>query len=388
MKNFNKKVFNELANVHSTHCVSIYMPTHRANEEGKGYQMDRIVLKNQLKEAGQQLAVFGLGSLERDEYLKPIHDLLEQEEFWAHQSDGLAIFLDNGDLKYFSVPIDFEINTYVNSHFNLKPLVNLLSDTKSSLLLSLSLNQVELFQVNSTEIYKIEVADLIPGKMTDTVGEDYEEKQLEGRVSSSRSGESYDSYHGHGRSNDTIKKEEALRFFQQIDNGLEKLLNEYNLPLIVACVDYLFPIYQQANSYKLLKQEHIGGNPEHEKLEDLAEAAMQIVKKENESELKQIIEDFGASVTEGKSSDNLNKVVPAAVGGRIKQLLVQANTEQWGRYEKATHSIEKKTVRSVGDTDLINLAVVETLKNGGEVLVVNTMDMPLPDSEIAAIFRF
>lgn len=388
MKNFNNQTFIDLASIHTNHCVSIYMPTHISNTEGEGYDMDRITLKNQIKEVEKQLQTFKVEESEIKKIVKPLNNLFDDEDFWAHQSNGLAIFIYNETVKFFNMPISFKESVSVDSHLYITPLVNLLSDTKSCILLKLNLDDVELYQVNSTEIFRIEVSDLIPSKMTDTVGEDYEEKQLEGRVASSRSGQNYDSYHGHGRSNDTVKKEEALRYFQQIDNGLQRLLNENKLPLVVACVDYLFPIYEEANSYNFLKKEHISGSPTKENLNELANSAMDIILKDKDENLKKIIEDFGSLVTEGKSTDKLENVIPAAVGGRVHQLLVKENTKVWGKYIQARHSIETKEVRHIGDSDLINLAVIETIKNGGEVLLVNEINMPTPKAELAAILRF
>ncbi len=388
MKSFTKKTFENLAAVHALHCISIFIPTHRTNKGGDGMKQDQINLKNQLKEASLQLSAFGLSDAEVDKEIKPIEDLLESTDFWLHLSDGLALFCAEGKLEHFTVPIDFEPFVYVSSHFYLKPMANLLRDTKECFLMKLSLNDLELYQVNSSEVFRITVSDLAPKEMTDTVGEDFEEKHLEGRVSNSRPDGQYNVYHGHGRSNDSVKKEEALRYFQQIDNGLKKLLNEQKLPLVIACVDYLYPIYSNANSYHFLEEQFIVGNPEHESVEDLAAEAMQIITKSYDEVLEAKQDRLQASFSKGEAAIDIHKVVPAAIGGRVDTLFVKANAEVWGTYEKETHEIKAAAARTVGDTDLLNLAVVETVKNGGEVHVITEDQMPDNATEIAATLRY
>lgn len=392
MEKLTNEVFKELAAIHDAHCISIYIPTHRVNRNGDGYEKDKIALKNELKTVAQMLEAYDMSDAEIKEKLAPFNDLLHDSNFWMHQSDGLAMFQYKDEFNYFTLPESFENHSFVGGSLYLKPLVNVLNDSHECFLLSLSLNQVKLYHVDSREVNLMKVDDLIPTQLTDAVGEDYEEKHLERGAKESRpnqGGGGHGTFHGHGRSNDNIKKDEMLQFFHQINNGLEKLLNQEKIPLIVACVDYLFPIYKEGNTYTNLEEsDFIKGNPEHVDVEDLANRAMQILKKENDEQQKDLINEFNESLANGKGSANLEKIVPAAASGKIEQLLVLKNAIQYGKYLKDDHKIETTEVRQIGDTDLINLAVVETIKNGGNVQLMETEEMPKPELELAAIYRF
>lgn len=381
----------ELINVHEAHCVSIYLPTHRVNNAGEGYDKDRITLKNLLQEAQKKLEEYNLKNDEIKKFLKPIYDLMEDLDFWKHQSDGLVFFISKDKFYSFSIPISFNEDVSIGSQFNFKQLANVLANNQlSCYLLSLSLNQVELYKVNKLEIFRIEVGDLIPEKMTDTVGEDYEEKHLEGRVSNKKAsdGAQYDNYHGHGRSNDTIKKEEALRFFQQIDNGLEPFLNQEKLPLIVACVDYLFPIYKKANSYNFLENKFIEGNPEHTDIEKLADQSINILKEKAAIKTKESVENYKELLAQGKALEGIKEVVPAVIGGRVKKLFISRESSFFGKYLSENHSIQLSKNPTIGDTDLINLAVIESIKKQSEIYLLNPIEMPAANVEIAAILRY
>ena len=68
-------------------------------------------------------------------------------------------------------------------------------------------------------------------------------------------------FYGQGVGHDD-SKDHLLRYFQQIDRGLHKLLKDESAPMVLAGVEYLFPIYQQANTYPHLLHQGLPGNPD------------------------------------------------------------------------------------------------------------------------------
>jgi len=83
-------------------------------------------------------------------------------------------------------------------------------------------------------------------------------------------------FHGQGVGIDEAK-EDILRYFQHIDRGLHALLKDETAPLMLAGVEYLFPLYQEANTYPHLLEQGITGNPDKLKAETLREKAWDIV---------------------------------------------------------------------------------------------------------------
>jgi hypothetical protein len=57
-------------------------------------------------------------------------------------------------------------------------------------------------------------------------------------------------------------KENIKRYFRRIDKGLHELVRDERVPLVLAGVDYLHPIYKKVNSYPHLMEAGVGGNPE------------------------------------------------------------------------------------------------------------------------------
>ena len=83
----------ELMETRLNPSVSIFLPTHRA---GKEIQQDPIRLKNLLTEAEKRLITGGMRTPDARDFLAPASSLLNDGWFWRHQSDGLAIFLNQG----------------------------------------------------------------------------------------------------------------------------------------------------------------------------------------------------------------------------------------------------------------------------------------------------
>ncbi len=120
-------------------CVSIFLPTHRA---GTQTQQDPIRLKNLLREAEERLLAKGLRAPEVDELVAPARESLDDSDFWRHQSNGLAVFLSPGVLRYYRLPLNFEDLVIVANRYHLKPLLPLLTGDGQFYVLALSQNEV------------------------------------------------------------------------------------------------------------------------------------------------------------------------------------------------------------------------------------------------------
>ena len=83
-------------------CVTVYMPTHRT---GREVEQDPIRLKNLLRTAERQLSDSNVKEKDIAALLAPARDLIEKKPFWQHQSDGLALFLSEGDFHHFRLPV-------------------------------------------------------------------------------------------------------------------------------------------------------------------------------------------------------------------------------------------------------------------------------------------
>lgn len=100
-----RDLFDEMANRGGSDLISIFTPTH---SKGRDVSQDRIRLKNLLGNADSDLEELGFKPRERKDRLRNARDLLDDREFWEHQAEGLAIYIDD-DGEVNPVSLDHEV---------------------------------------------------------------------------------------------------------------------------------------------------------------------------------------------------------------------------------------------------------------------------------------
>ncbi len=82
----------------------------------------------------------------------------------------------------------------------------------------------------------------------------------------------------HGQYEETqVDKEMLTQFFRRIDHKLHDALKDTSIPLVIAGVDYLLPLYRQVSTYPHLLLEEIQGNLEHATLDEVLQQASRLV---------------------------------------------------------------------------------------------------------------
>ena len=365
-------------------CVSIFMPTHRAGAE---VQQNPIRLRNLLREAEDRLIASGLRALEVKELLTPAQGILGNGLFWRRQSDGLAMFLSSEVFRYHRLPLDFKELLVITDRFHIKPLLPILSGDGQFYVLALSQNLVRLLQGTRHSVSEVDLED-IPKSLADALQNDVFGKQLRSHTGASLGGGGRSSvFHGQGAGTDIPKKDNILRYFHLINEGLHELLRDKRAPLVLAGVDYLFPIYRDANSYPYLLDEGIAGNPEGLSIEELHKQACAIVQPYFQKDQEDAVDMYRQSAGTGLTSTNVKEIVQAAYHGRVGSLFVAVGLQQWGVFGPESNEVHLHEEAEPGDEDLLDFAAIQTFLNGGAVYVVDPAEVP-DNTSMAAVFRY
>jgi len=193
-------------------------------------------------------------------------------------------------------------------------------------------------------------------------------------------------YHAQGRGDDSAKAD-ILEYFSQVDRGLQEILHEEDAPLVIAAVEYLHPLYHEANTYPHLIDKGIRGNPEHCRIETLQEQAWPLVEpifQQAQAEARAQYERYAGT---GRASHDLATIVPAAYEGRIETLFVALDRQQWGTYDTATRQVRMAQEAGATSEDLLNVVAIQTFLNSGTVYAVEPDAVPA-QSPVAAMFRY
>jgi hypothetical protein len=364
-------------------CISIYLPTHRAGAET---QQDRIRLKNLLKKAEDRLVADGERKPAAEAMLKPAWRLVEDRVFWQHQSDGLALFLSSRLFRHYRLPLAFDELVVTTDRFHLKPLLPLLTGDGLFYILALSQKQVRLFEASHHSVGEVDLGAEVPKSLADALGYDWEQRSLQFHTGSAGGGQRAALFHGQGAGVDD-RKPEIKQFLNLLDNGLVEALSDRLAPLVLAAVDYLIPMYREVSRYPHLLERGVVGNPDEQSADQLHRKAWKLVEPQFLSAQREAVERFGALAGTGRAANDLREVLNGAHDGRVDTLFVALGVQRWGRFEPQTRALELHDEPDNSNEDLLDMAALQSLIQGGTVYAVDPEAVP-GDGELAAVFRY
>jgi hypothetical protein len=367
--------------------VSMFMPMI---QRGAETQQNPIRCKTLLRQAEEQLLANGLRPQEAQELLQPVQQLLPNRDFWQRQSHGLALFMAPQMFRAYRLPLAVDELVMVTHRFHIKPLLPLLSGDGHFFVLGLSQKAVRLLQGTRFSIDEIEVQG-VPQGIDEALRYDDIEKRghhFPGSQGRPSGGVSPLAGHGVGIEDATHEPNDAiLRYFQQVNAGLQGFLHDKHAPLVLAGVEYLLPIYRRANTYPYLLEGEITGNPEGLRPEELQERAWAIVQPHFQQAQEDAAARYGQLVGTGRATYEIAAVVTAAFDGRVDTLFVAVGVQQWGIFDGESRTVEIHREALPGDEDLLDVAAMYTLLRGGIVYAVAAEQVP-EHTPAAAILRY
>lgn len=374
-----KSDIQELISGNEGPCVSLYMPTSR--KAGNDVNKMKIRMKNLLKEAREKLKEkWDYNKSEIDDFFAPLQKLTNNRDFWFNQSTGLAVFLSKEEMNYYRLPINFREAIDVENNFVIKQLIPELFEDRKFYILTISKNSNRFFESTKENIREIELEDS-PDSIEETLKYDDPEKTIQYH---SNSGNGSAIYHGQGVT-DEDNKEDFMRYLREIDEAVYNYLHKRKAPLVVMCVEEVFPLYKKANSYNNLLKEFIKGSPDRISEGEILNKAWEVVKPHIENYKIEAINKYKNLIGSKKSGSDLENIIKESYYGKVNSLFIQENREKRGYFEQEAEKINlRNDSKSV---DLYNEAVIYTIMNGGEVYILNSEEMPKND-EIAAIYRY
>lgn len=356
--------------------VSLYMPTHRSGPET---QQDPIRLKNLIRRAEGSLVAAGIGRPDASEVLRPARELIEDEAFWRHQSDGLALFLRTGWFRGYRLALRFEETVVVSDRFYVSPLLPLLTGDGHFFVLALSENEARLLAGTRFNVHVVNVPGL-PAGVKDALRYDDPQRELGSHAAERGGPGARVVLHGQGIGAE-IQKERLGRYLQAVDGAVRRSLREQQAPLVLAGVGYVRAMYRDINTYPRLLEAGIAGSPDRTSAEELHARAWALVAplfaRDRDGAAAAYREAFGT----GRASASLKDVLTAAQAGRIDVLFVPTGARASAGVSSADEGQE------LGGGDPIEQAVVGTILNAGTVYAVPEHEMP-DRAPVAALFRY
>jgi hypothetical protein len=371
-------------------CVSLCMPMHRAN--APEVQQDPIRLKNLLRQTEERLVEQGkLKAPAIEKMLAPAWEIVEDTMFWHNRSDGLAMFISPSLFRYYRLPIELDESLIVNDRFHIRQLLRLSTGDGEFYLLALSQDEVRLLKGSRFSITDIELKDM-PTNLAEALKYDDFQKEttLHGGTTQGRATRGAAVFQGHGvgpGDNTRQAHDSLLRYFREVDRGLHEMLRGSNAPLILAGVEYLFPIYREANTYPHLVPEGVTGNPELLSADELHTRAWHLIEPYFAAEIQRAAAQYKNLSGTGKASSDISDIAAAACNGKVASLFISHNDHLWGTFDPESNNVELAADNTSGADDLLDFVAIQAIRNGAVVYAVDPEAIP-DDSPVAAVYRY
>lgn len=360
-------------------CVSLFMSTHRA---GPPIRQDPIRLKNLGRAAEQSLIDRGHRAAAVREWLLPIESLVRDDDFWRRQSDGLAVFLAPRWSRRYRLPLRFDEKVVVGDRFHVSPLIRYFTQDERFYVLALSQQGTRLLRCTRDVVERVELPDA-PPSMTETPGYERRETQLQFEAIAPPGKGGTALFHGHGSSSDASDAD-VERYFRAVDRSLCDAITDNRVPVILAGVEYLLPLYRGLTRYPSIHPAHLTGSPEDRSDDDLHRDGWRLIEpglaREKEKAWARVHEALGT----GRGSDRVTDVIPAAVQGRVDVLFTPRDLHVWGRFDPQTQTVAVHEEAGPDDEDLLDLGAIQTVLNGGRVYTMTAAEL----STAVAAFRY
>lgn len=348
--------------------VSFYLAT---TPETQNIGAARTTLGQLLKEAETQLDAAGAAKRTIWPISEQVNDLIDDDDFWRTQANGLAVLVTPDSLRSFRLPTHLADIVQVSDRFHLKPLFRAVSVPQHAFVLALEENRVRLIEVTGDLAPQLVRVPDMPKDAASAVGTStVNSRSASGRIQGSEG-----------------QNLRLRQFARKVDAALRPLLAGREEPLIIAATDPLWSIFRSVNSYSHLAGPGIMTSPATMSETDIAAAARPVLDQLHAETLSEVTPLFAARENDGRATTDLADAARAATMGAVDTLLVDIDVVVPGTIDEATGAITLADGESAATYGVIDEIASRTITHGGRVLGVRAEDIP-GGSHLAAILRY
>ncbi len=359
---------DQLARHRGSGSVSVYLATSPISKEAK---QSRTELSNAVRDALDELEAQGHDKKELHAIREHSDELVDDDEFWPHLSNSLAVFITTDSIRTFRLPNHLESITSVADRFFIKPLLRAVAFPQAGFVLAVSQNAVRLVEITpDSPAFDVAVANLPKDAASSAGKSSLGDRSHSGRL--------------HGSEGLKVRLHQYSR---AIDRALRPVLTGQKLPLILAAAEPLASIYRSVNTYAGLTEATIEGNPETLSDGELAEAARTVLDGIYATELDEIRATFEERSSQGRAATDLSDLARAATFGAIDTLLVDIDGMVSGVIDEQSGALTLTEADDPNSYGVVDEIARRALASGARVVAVRSADVP-GGGQAAALLRY
>lgn len=357
----------------ATHpCITLVLPLN-------GISDPRIRLKDAIRSLESQV--------EEKSMLASVSGLAERDEV-ARGSKGALVILRSPEVfEHFITDQNVPEIVEAGEHFNIRPILAIAEKQKLFYILALSQKHVRVLRCSQKDSEDVALPSGTPASLDDSKQTSKPDHDLENRSSGGPSMGSMKGVMFGTSSGKEDKDEYLLHFIMEVEKGVHTLLKDSGAPLVVVAVEHELAVYKRVNTYPHLIDPGVHGAPDGLKGGEMHKRALELLQASTPEPVRKILDGFDKHVGTGHASTHAQEIVKAAHEGRVSHLLFQENAQYMGNFDEIRQKVKRHDDAIEQKHDLINAAVVETLRHGGDVYVLSGDKMP-KGVPLAAMLRY
>ncbi len=348
--------------------VSIYLRTTPLTQDA---QADRIELKNLLKTAVAEMEEFGTPKRDIWPIEESITHLIEDDEFWAHQANSLAIFASGDRLDTFRLPNRLTSMVEVADRVHIKPLLRSVTFPHNAYVLAIGVGSVRLIDV-SADLPPEEVK--VPGLPKDFNQALGKRSHTENRAGMA-SGES------------TSESAMLTRYARVVDQALRPFLKGSERPLIVAAAEPLASIARSVSTYAHTARQVIPGSFDHTPAHEIAAATRAVLDQIYAEDIAEFTALYVEREAQGRATNDVAQAARAATFGAVDTLVVDMDEMVHGTVSEEDGAVTFADGPCAGTYGVVDEIVSRALRAGARVVSARRDDVP-GKASVAALLRY
>lgn len=358
-------------------CVTLLLPAYRAGEQSKPIA---AIIRSDLQKAARQLVQRHVPESIKKNLLEPLEQLAEESSEGCHW--GRVIFRSPDTFRQFAVTQPIKPSIQVGGCFEITPILSELHTPPEFFLLRLSKKNVEVFRCAGLHATRVKLPGGVPETLEEALGFKAPDHDLENRAAA---GSSVGAMHairfgtGSGRE---MQGAYLADFYKAVDRGIHELLGTHDAPMVLAGVDEDTVLYRSSSSYPNLLARNVhastGASVDH----DMLLEAHSIVRSDCDERAIHALLGSKERLAPARYSTSVNDILRSAAEGRVASLYIDEVARKFGAFDSVRGGSWKWN-----EEDLLNIAAVETLLQGGQAFRLPAGSIP-DGAMVAAILRF
>lgn len=349
-------------------CVSMYLETTPVSQDVGASQ---IAFANAVREAMAQLGDVDLPRGAREAMAEHFDDLAEDDVFWAHQANTLAVLATPGAMKAYRLANQVTPTVQVADRFHLKPLLRALTFPHTGFLLHLSQNSARLMEFFADHP-PVDVS--VPHMPKDAAN-------FAGKASLN------DRSHSRRITGSEGKKVRLRQYARGVDTAIRPVLAGQTLPLILAANQPLDALFRSVASYPKLLADGVETATDRSSDGELMAMARPILDSAYDRDVAGLRALYARRDSEGRATSDLSTAAHYVVRGGIEAIMVDMDAVTPGTVDETTGEIAFAASEGPQSYGVEDQVAVMALASGAKVLAVRSVDMP-PGAGLAATLRF